>query len=412
MATNHPAAVELRPASDDELPEYLRVVFAGFGGFAEDWSIDQERALLPVERTIAAVVDDQFVAGAADYPFDLTVPGGATVRVAGVTGVAVLPTHRRRGILRALMARQLDAVAARGEPIAILNASESSIYERFGYGIAEQYQSIEIDPVRTSFRKPVDDHPTRPIRLVPAEDAVEVVRRVYEAYRLAQPGSLSRSDAWWRAMLGPHQGWKGGGKLFVAVAEPAHGDAGGYVIYELSGEIGSKRLSVREIVAVDPEVGAQLWEYLLGVDLVEVVEARSRPLDDPLRWRLDDPRQVRVTRQSDYLWVRLLDVPAALGARAYRAEASLVLDVTDPFRPAAGGRYRLSASTTGATCARTDDPADLRLDVADLGSLYLAGVRAGVLARAGRVVECTDGAVDVAERLFDWPIGPHCTTYF
>jgi predicted acetyltransferase len=396
----------------EELPELLRVISVGFGEFLEPGLLEQERVLMPLDRTLAAVVDGGFVAGAADYPFELTVPGGSSVPVAGVTAVAVLPTHRRRGILRSLMQRQLDQVVARREPIAILNASESDIYGRFGYGLAQQYQSVEIAAQEMRFAV---EPPACTFRLVAQQDAPQELPSIYEPYRRAQPGSLSRSDGWWGAMLGDFEGWKGGGKLFVVVAEPLDGSTGGFVIYQLKslgGDGLQHRLVVRELAAADPAVEAALWDFCASVDLVDVVEAKGRPLDDPLRWRLVEPRQLRVTRQADYLFVRLLDIERALSARLYSEAGDLVVEVEDSFCPDVAGRYRLSVSSGSVACERTSSLADLRLDVADLGALYLSGVSPSLLTRAGRIEELTPGALALADRMFAWPVLPHCTTFF
>jgi predicted acetyltransferase len=405
------SGLELRAIGEDEFAEFARVEAATFGQFLDEAGLQSERATVELDRTVAAFVDSELVGTTAAYTFDLTLPGGATVPVAGVTAVGVLPTHRRRGILRSMMVHQLDDVAGRGEPCAILNASEASIYERFGYGVASEYQAFELDKHRARLAGVPRD---RPVRLITKEAAREVLPPIYEPFRRRQPGSLTRTEAWWAAMLGDHAHWKGGGKLFVVVADPIDGDAGGYAIYELKAgsDFLAKRLVVRELVGHDSSVEARLWQYCLDVDLVGTIEALGRPVDDPLRWRLTDRRALRVTRQQDYLWVRLLDVPAALTARTYTGSGVLVVDVADEIRPEVSGRYRLAVEEGRATVERTDGVADLRLGIAELGSLYLSGVSPSQLARAGRVDECTQGALALADRLFAWPIQPQCTTFF
>lgn len=411
-----PSPVHLRPIVADELEAFVWASAIAFGDHADEQVVADERSVLDLDRTIAALDGDEIVGAASSFRFDLTVPGGVAVPVAGVTNVTVLPTHRRRGILRSMMVRQLDEVAARGEVAAVLNASESAIYHRFGYGLAQEYQTVEIRADRAAFSVPP---PERPLRLVPRKRALDVLPELYDRYRRVRPGSLSRTRAWWSLVLGEHERWRGGGKLFVAVADPVvdpatgAADDGGYVIYTLAPLPGDRfRVKVRELLAIDPDVEAALWAFCTSIDLADDVEAAARPLDDPLRWRLVDPRQLRVTAQSDYLWVRLLDVPAALAARAYPVDGRLVLEVVDGFRPAAGGRYRLDVAGRRGTCTATDEPADLALDVADLGSLYLAGVDARSLARAGRLDARTAGAVEQAQALFSWPLRPYCTTYF
>jgi predicted acetyltransferase len=309
-----------------------------------------------------------------------------------------------------MMEFQLEDVAARGEAAAVLNASESSIYGRFGYGLAHQYQTVQIDTARAAL-DPAP--PPRALRLVPKESARDLVRTAFDAYRLTRAGEVTRPGDWWDGVIGEVESWKGGGKIFVVVAEPDGADPGGYVIYELQDQEGiMKRLVVRELIAATPATEAALWRYCFELDLVGVVEAVARPLDDPIRWRLVEPRQLRVLRQSDYLWVRLLDVPAALEARAYGADGDIVFELRDEFRPNLSGRYRLAGTSKGGECEPTSAPADLDLTIAELGALYLGGVRATTLASAGRITEVRPGALELADELFGWPLQPHCTTRF
>ena len=189
---------------------------------------------------------------------------------------------------------------------------------------------------------------------------------------------------------------------------------GGYAIYRVTRDApaGDWRLVAREVVAADPEVAAALWRFLLDVDLVHTVVAEAMAPDDPLRWRLDDWRAMQVTREQDYLWVRLLDVAAALAARRYRTHDSLVVEVTDRFRPAQAGRYRVEGDASGAEAARVDAEPDLVMDIAELGSLYLGGVSASALARAGRVRELVSGALTRADLFFGSDPAPFCVTHF
>jgi predicted acetyltransferase len=401
----------VRPVTDDEFDEFDRVEAACFGGFPTETGTAVERSLTDLDRTVAAFADGDLVGTTSAYAFDLTVPGGATLPVAGVTSVGVLPTHRRRGVLRAMMAFQLDDVARRGEPMAILNASESSIYGRFGYGLASEYQTVELDRHGASFEVPVAE---RRLRMLDRTEAGQVLPSIYDTYRAIRPGSVSRSAAWWSAMLGEHQSWKGGGQIFVVVAEGGTEAERGYVIYDLD-RVGlgiSQRLSIRELLSVDDDTDAALWRYCSQVDLVATVVATARPADDPLRWRLADPRQLRVTSQRDYLWVRLLDVATSLEARRYPVDGDLVVDVDDVARPDVGGRFELVVEGGVGRCRRTERAAHLRLGIADLGSLYLGGVGARSLARAGRIAEVESGAVGRADAMFGWPLQPYCTTTF
>jgi predicted acetyltransferase len=405
------ASLTARVITDDEYDDWIRVVSTAFGGFPEPAEIELNRQRLPLERTIGAFVAGDLVGTAGSYGFDMTVPGGETIPVAGVTAVGVLGTHRRRGALRTMVQCELDATADRGEAMSILNASESGIYGRFGYGLAQQYQTLQLDADRASF---VPDPPAHSLRLVARTDALDVIRPIFDAYRLTRAGEVSRNDAFWGGVLGEHEVWEGGGKFFLVVADPAGDDPGGYAIYTMQdqGQGLMKRLVVRELAAASPETEAALWRYCVELDLVGTVEMTSRPLDDPIRFRLTEPRQLQVIRQSDYLWVRLLDVPASLSARAYGTDDEIVIEVRDSLRPDVGGRFRLHGSPKGGECDRTTAPAELDVTVADLGAMYLGGVNASTLARAGRVTELRPGALELADELFGSALAPHCSTRF
>lgn len=409
----------LRPITAAEYPDYLRAESAGFGEFVGPRTVDAERTVVEYDRTIAGFDGDHLVATTSAYSFELTVPGGATVAAAGVTGVTVASTHRRRGILRSMMRRQLDDAGERGDVAAVLYASVASIYGRFGYGLASQFQSVEIDTREGAFQA---EAPPRTLRMLRKEDARAKVAELYDAYRPTVAGSVSRSESWWRIVLGDERQWKGGGPLFVVVAEPLDDDPGGYVLFELEemGEGMLKKLVVRELHAATVETEAALWRFCLDHDLARRVVAPSRPLDDPLRWRLADPRQLRVTSQSDHLWLRLLDVAGGLGARSYRCDGAITFELADAFCPSLAGTYRLETSGGEGHCDRLPEgwgvgsgsEVDLRLSVAELGALYLGGIDASTLARAGRLTELRPGALARADALFASDRLPYCTTWF
>ncbi|MGI8807217.1 MAG: sterol carrier protein domain-containing protein, partial [Acidimicrobiales bacterium] len=191
----------------------------------------------------------------------------------------------------------------------------------------------------------------------------------------------------------------------------------GYVTYRVHGNwdggLPGHTLAVEEIVAMSAEVRAGLWQYCFGVDLVGTVRAGNVPVDDPLRWMLADPRRLRVTAVNDFLWVRLLDVEAALAARTYGSDARLVLEVADGPCPGVAGRYRLDGGGGGpAECRRTDELPEIALDAADLASAYLGGVRLTTLARAGLVAELVPGAVSRADAMFAGGPPPASSTMF
>jgi predicted acetyltransferase len=414
--------LEIRPAGPDELGELVRVVEAAFGHHADADDVDEARLVGEIERTLAAFDGGDLVGGTAALSLELTLPGGALAPAAGVTEAGVLPTHRRRGVFTALNARQLDDVAARGEPVAVLTASEATIYGRFGYGPAVMGMSVEIDRAHSAFAAPAPPAAVAGalrVRLLAPEEAALVLPEVFDRYRRARPGEVSRSEGMWEVILRDRERWRNGASaLFVAACEDPSGEVPGYVAYRTrpswEGGVPTFGLEVQEVVALTPAAHAALWRYCLDVDLVRTVSAWNVALDEPLRWLLADLRRLRATRVQDVLWLRVVDVSAALAARRYAGEGTLVLDVDDPFRPATGGRFVLEAGPKGATCrpAGLAAVADLALGVDALGAAYLGGVPLFALARAGRVVELGAGAVERAAALFACRPDPTCITDF
>ncbi|HEX6507620.1 MAG TPA: GNAT family N-acetyltransferase [Chloroflexota bacterium] len=407
---------EIRAVTDDEFAQYIRVIGTVFGGAPPDEEIEAFRKRVEMDRTIAVFDGDQIVGTAGAISFQLTVPGLQTLPAAGVTAVTVLPTHRRQGLLRAMMEHQLKDVKERGEPLAILLASESVIYGRFGYGLSTTQATYAIDPKYTRFACYPRDENGR-LKLVDKEEASRVLPDVYDRARCLQPGAVSRRAEWWEGFFRDPERWRRGtSERMYVVYQSESGQADGFVTYRIkeNWENGfpDNTLILTQLIAATPEARAALWRYSLGVDLVSTVEARTFPIEEPLRWMLTEPRRLRVKEATDFLWTRLVDVPAALGGRRYAAEGSVVFEVEDAFRPENTGRYLLEAEADGATCSRTDREADLTLQVADLGAAYLGGVGFTTLARASRVEEHTPGALKRADAMFACEPQAWCATEF
>jgi predicted acetyltransferase len=407
--------LEIRPITGEEFVAYNNIDSAAFGNPVDTAEIEARRPIFEFERSLAAFADGEMVGSAGAYTFELTLPGGTTLSVPGVSWVAVLPTYRRRGILTALMRRQLNDFRERGEALAVLTASESLIYGRFGYGMATGQASYELDRRHAAFRTPFT--PVGRVRLIPNERAIDIYTEFYDRWRRTQPGAVGRSRAYWefflRNPLAPVDG--SGGRLHLAY-ESASGAVEGIAHYRVKNtwENGapSATVTARDLFTTTRDAYAGLWHYLLSLDLVQTVQAAGRPLDEPLRWMLADPRRLRTTRLVDDLWARILDVPAALAARRYMTTGRLVVAIGDGFHAETAGRYALDASAAGVECARTDAGADLELDIADLGAAYLGGVRFTTLARAGRVRELRPGALRRADALFASDPEPWCGTPF
>jgi predicted acetyltransferase len=388
--------VEVRVAEGDEVMRALAPISHYFGsaGTPPAEHMQGVTRVLPEGRMLAAVDGDAIVGGAGAFQFVLTIPGGP-VPAAGVTVVGVLPTHRRRGVLRELMRTQLDEVHRRGEPVAILWASEAGIYPRFGYGLASLCGDIEIHRAHAAYARPLEWDGRA--RLVPLAEALEPVQRVYDRVATETPGMLSRTPEWWRARLLADPEWRrsGRGEKACTVLE-LDGCPEAYALYRVNygfeGNLSTGVTEVAEAVGSTPAATAAVWRFLLDVDWMERVTAELLPLDHPLLMLVAEPNRLRF-RVGDGLWVRLVDVGAALAARSYGGDGDLVLAVGDTFCPWNDARFGLDGSKTTA-------PPDLRLDVDALGSVYLGGFTVGQLVRAGRVDELTPGAVGRADALF------------
>ena len=411
-----PDDIELRSIAPDELKTYLEAMWAGFGrAGVSDEAVEQRRPVFTdYERTLACFEDGRAVATARSYPTGLTVPGGS-VTAAAVTNVTVMPTHRRRGLLTRMMERQLDQVAAAGEPVAILIASESGIYGRYGYGPATTNAEIELEPSRADFEVPP---PPGSLRLVDKHEARKAFPEVYARFQAAQPGAIDRNDRWWDATLRFITGLQPGDteERFLLLHRDADGEPGGLAIYRIEEKWERRHtvstLWVDELTAATDDAYHALWRHVLNVDLVGRVRGYDRPWREPLPWLLTDPRRFMTVSTSDFMWVRVTDVVEALSARRYAAEDKLVLEVTDGFRPANAGRYILEGDPESAVCAFTDADPDLTVPVQVLGAAYLGDPAFADAAIAGHVAEHTPGAVARAEAMFGWTPRPWCHTWF
>jgi predicted acetyltransferase len=308
----------------------------------------------------------------------------------------------------------LDAIAARGEPLAILWASEDAIYGRYGYGMATVRMSIEAERDRMRFRG--DPSPVGQVRLVDEEEAARILPPIYERVRRETPGMFARSEAWWREyrLPDPEHHRRGGGPRYFAVLD-LDGVDEAYARYRVKNDwqegIPASTLRVIEAVATSPLAHRELWRYLFGVDLVQKIEYWLLPADHPLFLLVTEPRRLR-PRTGDGLWLRLVDVERALSARSYSADGTVTLELADAFLPANAGVWRLEVSGGEARVSRSDAAPDLRLDIADLGSIYLGGFTFAELAKALRIEELAEGAVDRADDLFRTRSAPWCPEIF
>jgi predicted acetyltransferase len=401
-------AVEIRRPGEDELRAAMGAAMDAFGESFEDSDWEREIRSLKLERTVGAFDDGRAVGFAASYEFELSIPGG-TLPTAGVTWVGVVPTHRRRGILRGFMEQLFRDARNHGEPLAALFASEAPIYGRFGFGVATHNLTLDAESDRIAWRD--DPGQTGATRLVDEEAANELFPPLYNAFRAQRSGLLSRSEHWWRQhRLRDYKHRRRGASRRFNVLLELDGKPAGYAVYRVKEEwtdsYARGEVGVIEAFASSPVATRELWRYLFGIDLTTRVKLEMFDPGSPLFLLVADPRALHLSVR-DGLWLRLVDVEEALRRRPFTSDVEVVLEVRDGVLPENAGRFRV-----GPRVERTDDDADLRLDVADLASAYLGAFGFGRLASAGRVEELRSGSLARADALFRTPLPPYCPEEF
>ncbi|MET7828876.1 GNAT family N-acetyltransferase [Streptomyces sp. NPDC005386] len=396
----------LRQADWDKWYENL---IRAFGGVAES-SEERElwNALTEYDRSLGVWDGEECVGTAGAFSFRVTVPGGASVPAAGVTMVSVAATHRRRGVLTAMMRRQLDDLRAGNEPLAVLTASEPAIYGRFGYGIGTLQINAEIDTGRVRLSVPPGTDDVR-LRYAAPGDVLDVCEAVYARRVPERPGMLARQPGWERLQVLDPEGERDGASPLQCVVAERDGSAVGYTRFRVKpgwGPAGHDGVvQLEDLEGTDAPARAALWRFLSDVDLTTTLRTRGRPVDEDWQHLVSDIRRCQV-RLKDALHVRLVDVGAALEARTYQAPVDVVLEVEDAFCPWNEGRWRLTGDAKGASCVRTGDSPDLALSVRELGAAYLGGVPLVSLAAAGRVRELRQGALAAASMAFTSVVAP------
>lgn len=431
------SAYPIRHVTQDESQAFALVKQHAFhGGPPSEESRAHQIARTEWDRTLAAFDGETMAGTAAVYSFRMCVPG-AMADVAGVSQVSVLPSHRRRGILSALMRRQLDDLHAGGEAVAALFASEAGIYRRFGYGRASWHAGYALRGREGALAPGAPADPRLRLRIAEPQAARAELAKVYEVLLAERPGFFARSDPWWDRVLAGPGPREGSSPLRCLLAEDDKGPRA-YALYSARDRwdedtfLPEGEMEIREAFAVDAAATAAIWADLLSRDLLGDIHARMRPADDPLAHLLADPRRLR-PRMSDGLWIRLVDTGHALTQRRYTCPVDIVIEVDDEFCPWNHGRWRLAAgpaagSATGsagpaghaggpgagfaATCERTSADADIELPAHALGAVYLGGTRLGSLAAAGLVTQRRPGAVAALSAAMSWDPAPWCPTIF
>jgi predicted acetyltransferase len=399
--------LEYRSTTDDEFRAACAAASVAFAQELRDEDFDLFSRELPADRGFSAFDGGTAVGLTASIPFEMTIPGGISP-CAGITFVGVMPSHRRRGVLKELMRKQLDDLHERGEPLAALWASEPVIYGRFGYGIAAPAAGMEAVHAGFAFRD--DPGPTGRARLLTKDEARELFPPIYERARAQRNGMLSRSEARWDARVADPEHWRDGAspKYYVLIEIDGQGEAFAMYRVKSNWERGMPQSELRlvDAIATSTEATRELWRYVFGVDLIVRVSLWNYDPATPLFLMVKDARKLQL-KVSDGIWLRLVDVGEALRRRSYEGDDAVVLDLTDEFCPWNEGRYR-----AGEGAGPTKDAAELRLSAADLASTYLGAFSFERLAAAGRVEELAEGAIARATALFRTPLPPYCPEPF
>ena len=406
---------QIRTVRDEELVPYIDASSTGFSERLDTERVANEvRSRWDLGRTWAAWDGPRICGTLRSWATELTVPGGAQLPASAIAGVAVLPTHRRRGLLTGLIAAEHASIVGRGEAVALLYASEYPIYGRFGYGVGTEIAKWTLDARATAFH----GDPAGTVELASVNETTrDLLRSVHDAWRRRHPGEIRRRDVSWDPDLGlVETGWQPRWKGFVALHRDPAGTVDGYARYHVEGRWEQRQprneLIVDELHALTPDAYLALWRLLAETDWVATVRAVNRRPAEPLRWLLVNARAAAVSEAGDGLWVRLFDVPRALGARRYEREGSIVLEIVES---AAGGRptrVELEAGADGAAARPTDRSPDVTLPVAALGAAYLGGTRLRDVVLSTGADEHRAGALRDADALLAWSDAPWCSTFF
>jgi predicted acetyltransferase len=405
--------LQVRAITDAEVPAWCEALNTGFLNPAGDVDAEVRRSALILDRTLAGFDGDRIVSTLRSFPTEVTVPGGAALTASAVTAVTTTSTHRRRGLASRMIAAELAGCRERGEPISVLIAAEWPIYGRFGYGAATESQTWTVNARSAQLRR----RPVGTVEYVARDEARAAMPAIYDRHRRASPGELARDDRFFDIDFGllRYPSWPEPKSAFHVLARDGAGTPIGVASYHVEEKWEQRQpaapVSVQLLFAATAEGEVLLWHHLMSLDLVATVTAEDRSTEALLPWLLVDARHAQAGGRSDFLWLRPLDVPRMLRARSYPVAAELVLEVDDRDGFAAG-RFALSTGPDGPGCEPTSRPADLTLDAATLGSLYLGGHRPSILAAAGLITEHTGGAVYRAEDLFRSHVTPWCSTWF
>lgn len=411
----HLAEPQLVYATAEDSEAYLTAVARGFHSdyAADHWEL--EAKLIEWDRSFGFTVEGRWIATCGAFGRTMTVPGGE-VPVAAVTIVTVAPSYRRRGLLNQMMRHQLEDIQQKGaEPVALLWASESLIYGRYGYGHATPQLQISGLTRSTAFRPSVDLGQGSTDEVTQGE-YVTAASTLREALLVHRPGSLNRTADWWNVNLYDPEDWrKGASALRFVLHFGASGQVDGYASFRVRDSdderLPGRQVVVGEVDATTPDAYAGVWRYLMDLDLVRSFRQHTAPMDEPLRYLVDDQRAIK-SEITDGTYARLVDLPTALEARGYSSDVDVVIEVRDALLPVNHGRFRLQTGSDAAVVTRSTSSPDLSLDTRELGAGYLGGTSLEALHRAGLVEEHRPGAVAALASALHGPTAPFCPDFF
>ena len=395
--------ITFRTAEESDWEALCRVDGRNFGfGYTPD-QIEKAHAIHDVSRFELAFDRKEIVAVVGVFSLQVTVPGPRRIPMGGLTWVSTSATHRRQGLLTQLMARSLADIDRRGEPVAMLGASEGGIYERYGFGVATQLRATSIDRRLAQLRPEFRPKPSS-VRMVDGDKAQSHIAEVWSRFHRNRVGEVDRSEALHRYLFDARATERDG---FSPSFYLAHRD--GFAVYRILMQWNNGKpahnLDLIELVATTPDAHAALWHTLLGVDLVGPITSRQVPVDDPLPYLLTNPRALETTTLNDGVWANVRDVKACFGARTYGTTDRVVIE-------ADGTRWAIDGGPQGATCSRVRTRPDLSLDHASLGAILLGGVRASTLVAGRRAEARNDEALRRADAFFLISPAPHCQTNY
>ena len=392
--------IELKYSTWDDFPYVKTISSRGLTNFntVDDPIYIAHKNIFPPDRNIMAMDGDKIVGNALSYPMVMNIPG-ATSKIAAVASVSVQATHRRKGLNRKMMKFQLENIHEREEPLAVLQATESIIYGRYGYGMASFNDTLEIERSHSKFAEPFE--PSGQLSFIERDEAKNIFPKIYSRAILGRNGMIERTPEWWEARF-DLPSWDNRIETGIwNVKYTKDTELLGYVRFRID----DSTLHVIELMSTNLESYKSLWQFCLQMDLTKNIKAYQRPTDEDLKWILADPRRLNA-KSKDQNWVRLVNVQEALSNRKYWIDGSINIKVVDDFLDWNNNTYSISSENGESECIKTNEDPDIILNVRDLGATYLGGINFSVLQKAGRVEEISHNAISQANLMFSTDRAP------